>query len=523
LNWIVVTHQSIKTVVLDPGYPTLFDQLEPLIDANKNVLVVTREGAGKSSLAADLMKKGKLVIFCTKSYEQVDEKAEYWNKAGFHGYVAESKSRKVEKRFGFKPTTKSSNNPFKQGAIDKEAVLEGIQRSKKCSKQEADTWYSLIQKDEYSFTNQHFIGTTFATLSVYLRDLKGKLPVNSVVFFDDPDIADVSDFKWEMKGHAEELERVVLSKGKNVRRYVKRPLEYRLGYRVDVPTVWTTTEILTGSLVQAHNDVETINAWNEAQTDTRITLISTQIVQKKFDGLLPPFVQRLKKKHKVELIANGIETLNNHSNSKGKNSLSETDLIIKLSLPHYRQSQILVDELGRDLKKINQIYVLDMFHQAVGRSQGHRYKGHQCVVLVDPMLFDALWKKSKYKIQNLIQLPKVSVNRGIDALRGKVQNDLVTALALFSVMPMDYVMADIRWIVSDIRNVFDQCKLKPRIVRIVESLNTLYAMEQDKLAIGRSLKMKEERLQRLSDLMLSICEKYQVSIEDVRKTVPNKF
>ena len=47
--------------------------------------------------------------------------------------------------------------------------------------------------------------------------------------------------------------------------------------------------------------------------------------------------------------------------------------------------------------------MLDRIHQAVGRNSGYRWKGKECVVLIDPLFFKLAQQYSRYSFESVVE------------------------------------------------------------------------------------------------------------------------
>lgn len=66
----------------------------------------------------------------------------------------------------------------------------------------------------------------------------------------------------------------------------------------------------------------------------QITVLGTDKVRRSQDAIIPIILRRLdKQNHPVQLIADGLGSEYNHTNSKGVNVLTEMDIVVEVSIP----------------------------------------------------------------------------------------------------------------------------------------------------------------------------------------------
>ena len=155
-----------------------------------------------------------------------------------------------------------------------------------------------------------------------------------------------------------------------------------------------------------------------------IVIIKSELVRSKIDGLLMPIVNRIKNNNQFEFIGDAIGAEYNMVNSKGMNIFTETDTLIKCSLPSAHEMRPILDGLGIEGNKKNETELLawmalDKLQQAIGRNCGYRATDRpdycatqKAVVLCDPKLFRRFTDKKKPMMRywvddkNIIKDPK---------------------------------------------------------------------------------------------------------------------
>jgi hypothetical protein len=194
-----------------------------------------------------------------------------------------------------------------------------------------------------------------------------------------------------------------------------------------------------------------------------ITILGTYMVWKKYDGVIPLLVRRLnKEKHKTRLIADGLSSEFNHSNNKGRNDIDETNILVELSIPHPVHVRTICDALdisfGGNRNEVTRSIMLDRMHQAIGRNSGYRYKGYQCVVLVDKQVHRYMIQDTRYMIDrdNSVIIDRTQKMGRKDTRIGKNVSPIVQAV--------EHLLNNLDTYVSDKR------KVKPDINYVLESI-----------------------------------------------------
>ena len=466
----------------------------------KSHVLYMPEGSGKSRLVIDMAKDGRKIIFACKSWKQVESKYDEYLRAGikegFNAKVSRSKDAKARRRFGTKLARKNPTKPFSTGQVlDEESIEAFIANNPDLSPDFIRLSWQFFSSDRLSFesipypdidesgdvvddsistpladTNTRIILTTFEQLRIHkLQNIS--IPYDWIIWFDDPDIVDVINIDPYDVKRWRELPEDRLDKETceiNGRRYFTRDGDQSLGYNLRFhKCVYTTTEEITKNAIElmmrerreeyhVHDEMDEI-------AGGKITILGTGKVRKKFDGIIPLIVRRLnKKEYTTRLIADGLSSEFNHSNSKGNNDLNKTNILVELSIPHPIHVRTICDALGmsfsKDQNEINLLIMLDRLHQAIGRNSGYRYEGYECVVLVDKQVHKHIVAKTRYKIDrnNSVQIePTRSMGR---------KDTRTTDTASPIVQEVEYLLKNVDEYISDGR------KIKPDTNHVMESI-----------------------------------------------------
>lgn len=464
-------------------------------------VVYMPEGAGKSMLALDLAKAGRTVVFACKSWEQAFEKHETFRNLGMSsGLTVQlflSREAKLMRTLKGRAVHKRTNNPFDTGVIDEEAsiqqfilnnpgkpprlvrlmwhilkedhLVDDVFRASAMSSyetinhEENDGHGSSDSDGSRPHSQVDILVTVFAQLRT-LHQRKQFLPKDWIVWFDDPDVSDVFDIiPYDAGKHGELSEDQFKKKTRliNGRRYYSRNEIESLGwaYRNRL-RVFTTTEQITvraiQKLVTSHKQRIRIHDKMEDLAGGRITVLGTDKVYKRVDAVVPLLARRLGKEgHPVLLIADGLAQAHNHSNSKGKNTLTNSNLLVEISRPHPALSQTVCDALdvewkddGRD---IDRELMLDRMHQAIGRNSGYRYRGSECVVLVDRKEHQWLVQNTRYFVdpKNSVLIDRTKEMSRRDRRVSDSASDMVSAIETF-LNNLDAYFQDGRKVLPDI-------------------------------------------------------------------------
>ena len=498
---------DIKTIINDdvgynrggntPVYTDLY------LRKYKSHIIYMPEGSGKSRLVVEMAKEGGKIIFGCKSWEQVESKFDEYQsfgiKLGFNVKVLRSKEAKARKRFKTKLVRSEQRHPFSGSRIlDEESIQEFINNNLDLSEEFIRLSWQFFTSDKLSFesiprhdfnsegelysddisppfsdNNTRIILTTFEQLRIH-KLKETHIPKDWTIWFDDPDIMDVVDIeqydtdRWEELPDKDHERKTIEINGKL---YFRRNYKQSLGYSLkDYKCIYTTTEIITRQGIESmlKNRKESYfvhDKMNNIDGGT-VTLLGTEMVRKRYDGMIPLLSRRLtKKKFPTLLIADGLSTEINHSNNKGRNDLNNINLLVELSIPHPNQIRTICDSLGLVFKsnrsEITRSIILDKLHQSIGRNSGYRWEGYQSVVLVDKSVHKNIVENTRYK---------VDIDNSVIIDRTKDMSRKDTRLST-NVSPMvteiDYLLNNINEYISDNRII------KPDINFVMDSIKDI--------------------------------------------------
>ena len=467
-------------------------------------IILAPEGSGKSMLARTMTRMGDKIVFACKSWDQAFDKYEEFRKYGEkHDFTVElflSRDAKAKRRFGVGAVREKASSPYKMGKIlEEESVQKFKENNPELSDElirvswnffEADRLYirdyspEINQPDdetanplydrfqmEHAGKNASLLVTTHAQLRI-LSQREQYLPRKRIVWIDDPDVADVIDIERYDPVRWREIEEENLeykTKTINARQYYERPPNQSLGFNQRKHTcIYTTTESVTlkaiEKLLTDRNEEYVLHDKMNRLAGGQITILGTSKVRRKEDGIIPIISRLLQKQgYNNILIANGLAAPLNHSNNKGNNQLSETTILVELSIPHPDEVRTYCDALGmhfgKDSNEMGRMLVLDRMHQAIGRNSGYRSKGYECVVLVDSSYHRHLVNNVRYAID---KKNSVLIDRTADMSR---KDRRTTAAASDFVAATESLLLTVDQLVSDTR------KTKPAIKHVVNSID----------------------------------------------------
>ncbi len=384
-------------------------------------LIYAPEGVGKSYSAVLLHKAGRKVLFACNSYRQVAEKFTSFSTEGLRVKLLESRAYRIEKLYNVKPIRTNNRHPWDVGEIDEKATIAEINQNRA---------QAPIDRIDYSCDVEpipHFDWSDcdmYLTTHAYLahvgrinhdRVAKGNRPLlddGVAVIFDDPTVHDVStlapysDLYENKRIDASPIEEHTTIRDN--RRYVVRPDRYKLGFGLSRCTlIVTTTELLIKLLFkQQHPNAKVFDELmpDEGKLLTGdVHMVSTKLVRSKFDGILSPIVERIKRLgFDFEYIANGQGCTINLNNNKGVNDLADQNIVVELSIPTPQESLLLYEQFDGALsqREVIAALMLDKLNQAIGRNSGFRSRGKSCVVLVDPNYAKVMLKMSRYAFKS---------------------------------------------------------------------------------------------------------------------------
>lgn len=313
--------------------------------------------------------------------------------------------------------------------------------------------------------------TTFSTIRL-ISTKNDRIPFGWIIWIDDPGLEDLSDLDpiEDIDEGATDEERPAVDEiresiqdgtnkpsTRNIEgvTYAVRKKEQSLGRAVFRHNcVFTTTEKLTLRLLKKHLAMpkrpppNVYDGMTKLDSGGKLTILGTQYVRRRYDAMIPLIVRKLEKqKTKVALIADGLGSKYNHTNSKGLNTLINTNTIVEISIPHPNRVRKICHFLGmlydpKDREIANDL-MLDQLHQAIGRNVGFRGNGFECVVLIDKSRHKELLERCRYSFD-----PKTSVmidrkksmgriERRLGSPASKLTKEIETLLNRFDDLAMD--------------------------------------------------------------------------------------
>jgi len=507
----------------------------------KSHVLYLPEGAGKSQLALNFLSDPPAsyfpqargvqfrhqIIFACKSWKQVIEKeASFRDKLkeiGRTSRIAWSFDGSIDRRFNVKIKRRGGRRPFAPGdMIEEDTIREIMRANPHLSETFIRVAWAIMGDDKVRFQRMAvpdvihansddplddedlifddmgeeppaIIFTTFAQLRLVGAKFD-RIPLNWIIWIDDPDLDEFLDIKRRPDGADTEVDADKV-RAIDGTLYDVRPPEQSLGLAFkNHRCIYTTTEQVTLRLLKhhldKHGDAYQVHGERRRVTGGKITMLGTDKVQTKFDALIPLLVRRLEKDHgtKTTLIADGIPADFNHSTNKGRNDLKERHILIELSRPHPAQIKIVCDALGLRIAehgdRIGRELMIDKMHQAIGRNSGFRSAGFECVVLADKSRHAALLSECGYQLDaaNSVIVDKTEKMGRKDTRLTASASPLVKQVDAFLNNPSGY-LSDLRKVKPDIAFVLDRLdnpvKKLDYTVRLLVALTSLTGVRFD--------------------------------------------
>lgn len=513
--------EVIERAVLKVEYPAMGPPIY------KSHLIYLPEGAGKSRLATNLAAKHQKILFACNSWVQAFKKYEEFGQlalgGGFKTVLYCSKDAKARRQFGVPVKHGRPRNPFEMGAIlEEESIQAFIKNNPRLSEKFIRLKWNYFSADRLEFeqgshpsidedgeeitesgrcidlseTSGTIVVTTFAQLRI-LQAKKQNVPKDWIIWFDDPeqsDVMDISPFTVKDWGWLPEQEIERKTVEIDGTRYFNRTIDQSLRelftkYR----RIFTTTEMITKDLIEKIIVKQTSRFVTHDKMNNiaggEVTILGTQFVRKKLDGIIPLVTRRLiKAGFPTELIADGMGATYNHMNSKGLNALNKTNILVELSIPHPDEIKTICDALGKSFRQdrdsVTKARLLDKMHQAIGRNSGFRYKGFECVVLVDKSKHRHIVKECRYgidEVNSVVIDRKQTMGRKEKRTKGdasKMVAAVETLLNNFNAYAADNrkIKPDITYVVKSIKNDSERVAF---IARMLMSFTTLSGVKFD--------------------------------------------
>lgn len=470
----------------------------------------TKYFAGRSDLYRNQ------IIFACKSWQQVIEQhASFEPKLkamGRKAKIAWSFDGAVQRRFKVK-VRRTSGGTFRPGDVESEQTVQDIIASNQNLNEKFIRLSLAFLRDGDRFSNfavpdivsvepidksgvdedyldglgddpPAMIFTTFAQLRL-LEAKSDNIPLNWIIWIDDPDIDELIDIKpaKETKRPPKKEKPVI-----DGTRYDVRDEYHSLALPLkDHRCIYTTTERVTVKklkhFLDSRNEEYLVHGDRYHVTGGKVTILGTQAVQKKYDALIPLIARRINQttEKNLILIADGIPSEFNHATNKGRNDLSDRNILVEISHPHPVNVKNICDSMGlmfdthRD--EISKELMLDKAHQAIGRNSGFRSNGGECVVLVDKARHQYLVSECSYQIDtvNSVIIDRTEKMTRKDKRIADSASPLVKMIEEIINNPHDYfgqsrkIKSDIKYVVSTIS---DPVKVEDYLVRLFVALTS---------------------------------------------------
>ncbi|MEF8758303.1 MAG: hypothetical protein V5B36_00825 [Candidatus Accumulibacter sp. UW25] len=376
-----------------------------LMAAYIHMLLNAFEGFGKSGVVRILRADDKKVVFACKTNSQAEEQAARFVREGFRVQSIVGREYTLE-RLGCTVIKDEPKHPWDNGQVN-ESKTKALIEEKGL---DADEVWMNTEAPKANFHDYDVIVTTHARLLAWGK-FKSIVPKEAIVVWDDmgrTDFEKYSNFDNRYSDKTidgERIEQVRIGS----KHYFVRPECLRYGYGLQNRMIFTTTEILTSHFIRRDFNVFEPKLMPDVKMRAGdIVLFKTKMTGAKKDGLLLPVFERLKKDgHKFYVIADGLGTQWNHTNSKGRNDLQDRDVVVEISQHPADNLPKVLDELGwtsSDQMKLKVEIALDQLHQAIGRNSGYRWADKTendkktVVVLCDYLLAQTIMERTRYFI-----------------------------------------------------------------------------------------------------------------------------
>lgn len=504
--------------------------------SEKKMLLYAAEGFGKSYLAYLLITEHKRqVVFCCKSNAQAEEQYESFSKLGINAQLICAREhwlRTIEKvdvevydpkhpwDYQELNETRTKQNMKRMGMSDEK--IEALWQRYADPKPDFDQYDMIITTQarvsgwgRIQMTHQIPVKSNGRMVGMAVKDDMRIVPRKAVIFCDDAQLEDfcmLSDFNndfvktkyYEFLQVEGEQDPVI--DGKPIQRkeiddciYFVRPKSLLFGYGFeDNQIVFSTTEQVTremifrrygGRKVKGEGRVyepELIPEHDQKMNAGTITVMKTQFVRKRLDGILPVIAERVRAiwNNKVGYVADGQGCETNHVTIKGQNAFSDHDMIIEISYDHMGKIRKLLHELewgNDDAEFLKVMLACDTIHQAVGRNSGYRFSDRpreerrEAVVLVEPRLFQNVLKYLRYKVTAAVDLDHANTR----LKRDHVGKHFATTIGWFIRHPIAYMkIQGGRTFIGDVKRSLKNVGAKSthplvRQRRLLESLKTI--------------------------------------------------
>lgn len=387
--------------------------------ASCHFVIRTPEGFGKSTLLVSEQRKMlNKVMFLSSSNKQANEKFETFAKK-YSAQRVWSFGAKLENDYQVSAIYDKVNDDLAWGetVLNEEETVKAIQNKLQCSEERAAEIFVEVynQAKNSKELTADVVVSTFSTGYSLFKKLNGK--TGYTIILDDPSTSDLITHKAVFNSENQ----LVVGEERDVED-VSFGMEFARQDRI----IWTTTEKMVVELIKhQHDRVQVTDIAENLDTDNHVFIMESDLVRKRFKGLLNPIHDVVEERafQDLSFIANGIGSDDNLVNTKGRNDLSCSGIVVS-SCPHPLEGASLSRSLGFEItdgRFIEPIMVTDVIDQAIGRAQGYRAKHNNFTLLLCDAKFkvclqynsrysltpiDAYIKKQKgYKLENIEKIP----------------------------------------------------------------------------------------------------------------------
>ena len=462
------------------------------------ILLYASEGFGKSFLARVLVEDGRKVLFACKSNEQAEEQAQRFLDHGLRVQIICARDYWLRTNHDVEIEYYEHGHPWDTKKVNDKKTMQNMRQQGFSIEEIESLWerytppppdweqcdlvvttqarvlsWGRIQSRRRAIKFHGVTETDDKTVDEILDGLKDIVPKSVVVFCDDAQAEDfclLSDFENKFADKRVDG-KAIKRKEVGGRIYFVRPRPYLFGYGMDDnQVIFSTTETVTRELIFNRYGGKKRQAVDEnGKTSTvgkvyepalmpdgkllagNITMIKTEVVRKKSDGLIPVILERVRKiwKNDIAYIADGQGSDFNHVNSKGQNIFRDSDLVIEISHQHEEKVIKFLHELdwtGEYRWALKIALALDTLHQAIGRNAGYRFSDHagksgkeeqrETVVLLEPYLFNDVISVMRYHYTNIVNLD----DRSMLFKRSDIGTELYKTLGWYIQNKARYVM-----------------------------------------------------------------------------------
>lgn len=382
------------------------EDLFKFLQTNSTIVIEGFPGAGKSQFATWVANtKLQNVIFLCLSHAQAIEKENQFKAQGINCQRILSKSEKIRLKLEISRSQfddrymETSLDPLKPYSYKDKEIIHDLSCKLGVTPNEAKEILSEMKSDELHVFNEGRINIGTIAQDPILR---GKDLSGCVIFYDDPIRAQVSRYvEVNPKCVYSDLPKIELFYPNSDKSFFvyEKSLDMLPGFGLNCPKVFTTAESITSKVIQK-NFGAVRYFFDSPQLKCNLTMFATEMVWEKYDSMIKPFV--LGNLQNTVLIGDGCNADYNHYNVKGNNSLSAGHVIVELSQQMINNVVIVCLDICDSANPSSDVIfnteielMVDLFHQAVGRNQGNRFKGGEAIVLISPKHAQSVFDKIK--------------------------------------------------------------------------------------------------------------------------------